>query len=37
MNNNRSYILYMFCMGLVVPLAVIIISYVRILRVVQKV
>ncbi|EFX89511.1 pteropsin9 [Daphnia pulex] len=35
-NNNRSYILYMFCMGLVVPLAVIIISYVRILRVVQK-
>ena len=37
MDNNRSYILYMFVFGLVVPLIVIVASYVSILRVVKKV
>ena len=37
MDNNRSYILYMFAFGLFVPLVVIISSYVSILRVVKKV
>ncbi len=37
MANNRSYILYMFAFGLVVPLVVIVVSYVSILRVVKKV
>ncbi|XP_057373522.1 uncharacterized protein LOC130694455 [Daphnia carinata] len=33
---NRSYILYMFVMGLVIPLSLIMMSYVKILRVVRK-
>lgn len=37
MDNNRSYILYMFAMGLIVPLVVIVVSYASILRVVRKV
>ncbi len=37
MANNRSYILYMFAFGLVVPFLVIVVSYVSILRVVKKV
>jgi hypothetical protein len=37
MANNRSYILYMFTFGLLVPLVVIICSYVSILRVVKQV
>ncbi|XP_045029547.1 melanopsin isoform X1 [Daphnia magna] len=36
MDNNRLYIVYMFAFGLFVPLAVIVISYVSILRVVKK-
>ncbi|XP_032798053.2 melanopsin [Daphnia magna] len=36
MDNNRLYILYMFAFGLFVPLAVIVVSYVSILRVVRK-
>nr|CAH0099475.1 unnamed protein product [Daphnia galeata] len=36
MDNNRSYILYMFSFGLVVPFVVIVASYVSILRVVKK-
>ncbi|KAK4009067.1 hypothetical protein OUZ56_014207 [Daphnia magna] len=36
MDNNRSYILYMFAFGLFVPLVVIVASYVSILRVVKK-
>ena len=35
--NGRSYIVYMFFMGLVVPLSVVIASYVCILRVLYKV
>jgi c-opsin len=37
MANNRSYILYMFAFGLLVPFLVIVVSYVSILRVVKKV
>ncbi|KAI9556926.1 pteropsin9 [Daphnia sinensis] len=33
---NRSYILYMFVMGLVIPLSLIMVSYVKILRVVRE-
>ncbi|XP_046451537.1 G-protein coupled receptor 161-like [Daphnia pulex] len=36
MANNRSYILYMFAFGLLVPFLVIVVSYVSILRVVKK-
>uniref|UniRef100_A0A0P5YC45 Gpcr rhodopsin family n=1 Tax=Daphnia magna TaxID=35525 RepID=A0A0P5YC45_9CRUS len=36
MDNNRLYIVYMFAFGLFVPLAVIVVSYVSILRVVRK-
>ncbi|XP_057376042.1 rhodopsin-like [Daphnia carinata] len=36
MDNNRLYILYMFAFGLFVPLAIIVVSYVSILRVVKK-
>ncbi|XP_057376040.1 rhodopsin-like [Daphnia carinata] len=36
MDNNRSYIFYMFALGLFVPLIVIVASYVSILRVVKK-
>jgi hypothetical protein len=37
MDNNRSYILYMFTFGLFVPMIVIVVSYLSILRVVKKV
>ena len=37
MDNNRSYILYMFTFGLFVPLVAIVVSYLSILRVVKKV
>ncbi|KAI9554586.1 pteropsin8 [Daphnia sinensis] len=36
MDNNRSYIFYMFALGLFVPLVIIVASYVSILRVVKK-
>ncbi|KAI9554587.1 pteropsin7 [Daphnia sinensis] len=36
MDNNRLYIVYMFTFGLFVPLAIIVVSYVSILRVVRK-
>lgn len=36
-DNNAMYVLYMFAMGLVVPLLVIVGSYASILRVVKKV
>ena len=37
MDNNGSYILYMFALGLIVPLVAIVASYASILRVVHKV
>ena len=37
MDNNRSYILYMFVMGLFIPLLAIFISYISILIFIHKV
>lgn len=37
MDNNRSYILYMFAMGLFIPLTAIFVSYISILLFIHKV
>lgn len=37
MDNNRSYILYMFAMGLFIPLTAIFVSYISIVIFIHKV